>query len=70
MSVGESMLCPGLKFMFLHANESTSTFIVVRCSLLSHLACPVVLTDSMLYLVLQEKCAAGLGALLDTTFTE
>lgn len=49
---------------------STSTFIVVLCSLLSHLACPVVLTDSMLYLVLQEKCAAGLGALRDTIFTE
>lgn len=47
--------------MFLHANESTSTFIVVCSSLLSHLACPVVLTDSMLYLVLQEKCATGLG---------
>lgn len=47
--------------MFLHANEGTSTFIVVHCSLLSHLACPVVLTDCLLYLVLHEKCAAGLG---------
>lgn len=47
--------------MFLHANEGTSTSIVVRCSLLSHLACPVVLTDCLLYLVLHEKCAAGLG---------
>lgn len=68
MSVGESMLCP--KFTFLHANESTSTFFVVHCSLLSHLACPVVLADSMLYLVLQEKSAAVLGGLLDTTLTE
>lgn len=70
VSVGESMLCPGLKFTFLHANESTSAFIVVHCSLLSHLACPVVLTDSMLYLVLQKKCAAGLGGLLDRTLTQ
>lgn len=43
MSVGESMICPRLKFVFLHDNEGTSTFIVVCCSLLSHPGCPVVL---------------------------
>lgn len=52
--------------MFLHADEGTSTFIVVHCSLLSHLACPVVLTDCLLYLVLHEKCAAGLGGVFWT----